>query len=368
MLVRLELTLPFPLRAAIYDGMLSGGIVPITANCPTGNCTWPTTPSLAICGECSSSPYKIRCDHWACNYTMPSGSTITLVNSRGVSGGIGFAVKSGKGGQYNSSLHDKLYIANFDVVGAPYMSLVQGFTNESTRVSECAMWMCVQAYNVSTRSNNQVQTIVQTFSSIDSTEPPGGIFANYTFPTLPAEMHPTPDTNYSVLYIGIQGFQQTLTTMFNGTAFLNIESSKASSDAVDAVWSASANLDPWIKQVALSMTNALRNSSGQLSHALYDGTGYQLGVSIRWQWIALPAAMVLLSLIFLVMVMIQTARSEVDAWKGSPLTFLFFDVEQEMKRNVVGHTDQVNGIENAVADVKVMLRGHPGDIWTFKVT
>jgi len=229
------------------------------------------------------------------------------------------------------------------------------------------MWMCIQAYNVSTRSNNQVQTIVQTFSYINSTWPSGAPYTNYTFPTLPAEMHPTPDTNYSVTFLATEGFRQTLATMFSGTVKMQEEYSTPGSDAVDAIWSASANLDPWIKQVALSVTNALRNSTGQPSHTLYDGTGYQLGISVRWQWIALPAAMVLLSLIFLVMVMVQTARSEVDAWKGSPLAFLFFDVEQEMKRKVVGHTDEFNGIENAVADVRVMLRGQPGDIWTFEV-
>jgi hypothetical protein len=226
------------------------------------------------------------------------------------------------------------------------------------------MWICVQAYNVSTRSNHQVQTIVQTFSSLNSTLV--DLFNNFTFPTLPAEMNAIPHTNYSVLSIGVNGFTDTLYAMFNGTAFLDIESSIASSDGVDAVWRASANLDPWMQQVALSMTNALRNSSGQPSHARYNGIGYQLGISIRWLWIALPAAMVLLSLVFLAIVMIQTARSPVASWKGSPLAFLLFDVDQEIKRSVAGHTDRFNGIKDITSDVKVVLQGLPGDIRTFK--
>jgi hypothetical protein len=359
------LQLPFALRASIYNGMLSDSIVPITASCPTGNCTWPVTPSLAICGQCSPSTYEIHCDNDFCNYTMPSRSIITLM-SPGASGGLGFAVKSGTGGKYNSSLNDKLYIANFDVVGAPYMSLAQGFSNQTTKASECAMWLCVQAYNVSTRSNNQVQTTIQTFSSINSTLTDEGVYNNYTFLTLPAEMNATPNTNYSVSFLGAGGFHDTLSTMFNGTADLDLESSSAASDAVDAIWSASANLDPWIQRVALSMTNALRNSSGLPSHALYNGTGYQLGISVRWPWIALPAAMVVLSLVFLAMVMVQTARSPVASWKGSPLAFLFFDIDQEMKRSVLGHTDRFNGIKDTVSDAKVVLRGQPGGIWTFK--
>jgi hypothetical protein len=359
------LQLPFALRASIYNGMLSDTIVPITASCPTGNCTWPVTPSLAICGQCSLSTYEIHCDNNFCNYTMPSGSIITLI-SPGASEGPGFAVKSGTGGKYNSSLHDKLYIANFDVVGAPYMSLSQGFSNQTTNASECAMWLCVQAYHVSTRSNHQVQTTIQTLSSINSTQTYGGVLTNFTFPTLPEEMNATPNTNYSVSLLGAKGFQDTLSTMFNGTAELDIESSSAESDAVDAIWSASANLDPWIQQVALSMTNALRNSSGLPSHALYNGTGYQLGISVRWRWIALPAAMVVLSLVFLAMIMVQTARSPVASWKGSPLAFLFFDVDEEIKRSVLGYTDRFNGIEDAVSGARVVLRGQPGGIWTFK--
>jgi len=360
-----DLQLPFAFRASIYNGMLSDSIVPITASCPTGNCTWPVTPSLAICGQCSPSTYEIHCNNYSCNYTMPSGSIITLI-SPGTSEGPGFAVKSGTGGKYNSSLHDKLYIANFDVVGASYMSLSQGFSNQTTTASECAMWLCVQAYNVSTRSNHQVQTTIQTFSSINSTPTDEIGLANFTFPTLPAEMNATPNTNYSVSALGALGFQDTLSAMFNGTASLDIESSSAESDAVDAIWSASANLNPWIQRVALSMTNALRNNSGLPSHALYNGTGYQLGISVRWPWIALPAAMVVLSLVFLAMVMVQTARSPVASWKGSPLAFLFFDVDQEIKRSVLGHTDRFNGIEDAVSDARVVLRGQPGGIWTFK--
>lgn len=365
MLMDSGLQLPFAFRASIYNGMLSDSIVPITASCPTGNCTWPVTPSLAVCGQCSPSTYEIHCDYYSCNYTMPSGSIITLI-SPGSSQGPGFAVQSGTGGKYNSSLYDKLYIANFDVVGAPYKELSQGFSNQTTSASECAMWLCVQAYNVSTRSNHQVQTTIQTFSSINSTPSGNAVFAIFTFPTLPAEMNAAPNTNYSVSALGAKGFKDTLSTMFNGTAVLDIESSSAESDAVDAIWSASANLDPWIQRVALSMTNALRNSSNLPSHALYNGTGYQLGVSVRWPWIALPAAMVVLSLVFLTMVMVQTARSPVASWKGSPLTFLFFGVDQEIKRSVLGHTDRFNGIEDAVSDTKVVLRGQPGGIWMFK--
>ncbi|MCJ1252193.1 hypothetical protein MMC30_009440 [Trapelia coarctata] len=305
---------------------------------------------------------------------MPSGSTITLINhvSSAVEHTV-FGVTPGYGGKYNSKSDDKLYLVNFDVVGAEYFNISGGVDIDTIKASECAMWMCIQAYNVSTHTNNQLQTLVQNFSYIEPSKqrPPStgpGMFTfNHTFPPLPAEMHATPGTDFNVSLAGLTQYVWTLETMFNGTGNLVDPMGEPSSDSVEAVWKHSANLDPWIKQVALSMTNALRNSStGQSDDVIYAGTGYQLGVSVRWPWIALPAAMVAASLVFLAIVMVQTLKSPVEAWKGSPLAFLFFDVEQEIKRNVMGHTDRFEGIENSVSDARVMLKGKPGGIWTFK--
>jgi hypothetical protein len=177
-------------------------------------------------------------------------------------------------------------------------------------------------------------------------------------------MNVMPNMNFTVAYWGAETYSYTL-GIFNGTGTMDF-SSIIQSDPIDAVWRASSDLDPWIKRLALSMTNAFRTSSAAPSHPFYDGTSYQLGVSIRWQWITLPAALVLLSVLFLVVVMVQTARSPVAAWKGSPLATLFFDVEQEMRQNVVGQMDKYMGIEKAVGNVRVRLERRPGARWTFK--
>jgi hypothetical protein len=303
---------------------------------------------------------------------MPSGSQVTLENPGEDYEQGGFAVLRSNGAKYNASLQDKLYIANFDVIGWPFLESPQSASTQSVTASECAMWMCVQSYNVSTRSNRQSQTIVETISSLNTSIPTFSIneaisfedYYNYTFPRLSAKMNAMPNTNFTVAYWGAETYRSTL-DIFNGTGTMGF-SSIIQSDPIDAVWRASSNLDPWIKRLALSMTNALRNGSAAPSDPFYDGTGYQLGINIRWQWITLPAALVLLSVLFLVLVMVQTARSPVAAWKGSPLTALFFDVEQEMRRNVVGQVDKYMGIENAVGNVRVRLEGQPGDIRTFK--
>ncbi|KAJ9604775.1 hypothetical protein H2200_010890 [Cladophialophora chaetospira] len=363
--------LPLYLKASVYNGMLGDNITAVEATCPSDNCTWPMTPSLAVCAACAPSKYDVRCKGDWCNYTMPSGSEISLINPPTNDFGVGWAVVPGTGFVYNSKLNDTLYIANFDMVGASEGSLTQGFTPKSAQASECAVWLCIQAYEVVTVAGHQVQKAAHTFSKINATAL-NDIFDNYTFPALPASMNPAPGVDYIVSVSAQQSYHQSLYTMFNGTASLGIEASKADSDTALAIWTASADPDPWIQQVALSMSNGLRTWGTQLyqtpvpERTQYNGTGYQLGISVRWPWIILPAIMVLFSIVLLIIVMIQTARSPLAAWKGSPLAFLLFDVEEELRRGVVGRTNDYHGLRDGVGDVNVVLEGHPGGLWSFR--
>jgi hypothetical protein len=159
--MELGFPLPLPLKASLYNGMLSDDITPVTASCLSGNCTWPVTPSLAVCGACSASTYHLACDDTFCNYTMPSGSVISLINPEKVSGGTGFAVVPGNGSKWDFNLHDKLYIANFDAVGASDRSLVQGFNASTAKASECAMWSPPALLIKSKRSYTHFRTLIR---------------------------------------------------------------------------------------------------------------------------------------------------------------------------------------------------------------
>ena len=91
-----------PMLNAIYTGILTPAVQPVVAACPTGNCTWPLTPSLAICSSCKPSTYvKLGCSNFTtcftdmaifgnpggsstcfrtnyCNYSLPSGDYTSL--------------------------------------------------------------------------------------------------------------------------------------------------------------------------------------------------------------------------------------------------------------------------------------------------
>src|SRR5437588_6619843 len=97
------------------------------------------------------------------------------------------------------------------------------------------------------------------------------------------------------------------------------------------------------------MSNIVRTDI-PLARDVFNGTGYGPAYVVRWNWLILPAVLVLLSLLLWIAIMIQTARSPVAAWKGSPLTFLLFDIDEETKQLVDGQMDKYGGIKRAIGE------------------
>ena len=147
-----------------------------------------------------------------------------------------------------------------------------------------------------------------------------------------------------------------LSSTINGTIALEETGSIPSSDTVQAIWNTSSDLDSWIINLALSMTNVIRTDTPQPDD-MYNGTAYHLGYQVRWEWIVLPAALVLLSTLVLIVAVVQTSRSSVSAWKGSPLTLLFTSVEVENRKQAVDRKDAFQGLQDLVGSKEVLMKG-----------
>lgn len=166
------------MKAAVYNAILTSNVDSPTPRCPTGNCTWPITPSVAVCGDCSPVTYQTTCNPNICYYTMPSGNVVNLTNpAHETYYQVVFQVVSNKQDTYTSSSYngnptDRLFIAKFEAFGAPYYpnslaALLGGtysWSNSTTIASECALWMCVQTYNASQVDGNQTESITSEFS------------------------------------------------------------------------------------------------------------------------------------------------------------------------------------------------------------
>ena len=343
-------------KAAIYNGVLTNSIKPVEVDCWTGNCTWPLTPSLAVCGGCHDVEYRTNCNETVCNYTLPDGNVATLGNFReNREYGVGFVAVS-REALLNSTISKRLHLADFDVFGAPYNTYGFAWPNHSTVSAECSLWWCINSYSVTDQAGQQQSTTNNTFSNITYTFEGGWSGGDqFYFDALPASMNPTPGANYSVGIDATLVLQAVLAPLLNGNITLNLETQGFSSDFVQAIWNGTDNIDSWTKNLALSMTNYVRMAN-PVRHVLYDGTAYQLGIKVQWPWIILPTAMVFSSVLVLAWVMIESERNQVGVWKGSPLALLFTDVDPEIKGQVGPlEASQFKGIERAVGGRRVTL-------------
>jgi hypothetical protein len=339
---------PLSMRAAIYNGMMTNGTIsPPQTTCSSGNCTWPVTPSLAICGECQEAAYQKTCDNYNCTFDFEgTGMTLNLSN----------IVKQGVGTCWTSAafteagiLGNRFIISDFIVLGLPYAAFTQqgwyGLTSH-----RCSLSWCINAYSRTSISGKQTERIVATHSTWQQLSTDDTPEANIT--SLPPSFNPTPGEVYSLSSHYAYTIGYMLQVLLNGTGGCGIDSGAdetRSSDAADAIWYyTSRDPNAWINNLAMSMSNIVRTtvanvdegesetppSPGDPIFDQYHGTAYQLGIQVRWAWITLPVAAVVVSLAMLIYEMISTARSGVYPWKSSPLTLLLAELEPSLRQQV----------------------------------
>lgn len=103
------------------------------------------------------------------------------------------------------------------------------------------------------------------------------------------------------------------------------------------------------------MTNVIRTDTPQPDD-MYNDTAYSLGYQVRWEWIVLPAVLVLISTSVLIMAIVQTSRSSVSAWKGSPLTLLFINIEVDNGKMAIGQINTFQGLQDHVSNRQVLMK------------
>jgi hypothetical protein len=277
-----------------------------------------------------------------------------------------------------------LYILNFEAIGLPF----NDNTWDDSRISaqECALWYCIQSYNISMTNNVQNQTTVRTWNTInpllpnewDTTTPqPGaanetafelGNGYNITFVNAPSHMNVNPKSLYSINVRSYNATREALTAIFQGTVQVNYKGgTEYSTDYIQAIWNQWDDMNHLLSNVALSMTNNIRRTSPALPDSMYAGTAYRdiLLVNVRWQWITLPSALVLLSVVFMFSIIIESRRNGVFPWKDSTLAFLVLGMDGTLNKAAQEGMDKPDGILKAVGKSRVVLSEDNG-LWGFK--
>lgn len=361
---QIGLSTPLNALSPAYQGVIAETAVPAQPTCLTGNCTYPATPSLGICGACTALSYqKTACNSTNsglgphCNYTTATGKSYTLLEDLGQKEVLGPAFQV----QYNDSEFTSggvFYLSAFEMMGYPYGYLTGTPGENNLTASQCGLWACVNVWQTDVSSGIQNQSIVSTISQMTTEH-------DKERQTWHFQTNSSTDTGlYVADLITLEFLVEALLSLLDGKVQTSDSGYLASQDSVLAVWNGTTNLDQWINNLATTLTNYVRTVS-PTPDTQYNGTAYQLGIKVQWFWIAAPAVMIVLSMVLLAVVIVRTANSEVSSWKASPLTLLLFHVDAAIRNDArsLGWPDVASGTENAMGNTTVVLsRDEDGDL------
>ena len=200
----------YSMKAGTFNALFGSKIADLPIYCPTGNCTWPIIPTLGMCGGCTNVTDRLTTvcgeddDGTECNSTLPSGTTFSYYDFRNLTIGYGgnyFVLNMTSGNVYSTfdpistsgsgGVSDvPLYAVNFEAI---MNGGVTPADSAGPAAVECALWLCVQAYNVSVQSGLQTQRLLRSWSKVDYSASPGSLI---NFTEIPAEFNVAPGSVY----------------------------------------------------------------------------------------------------------------------------------------------------------------------------
>jgi hypothetical protein len=368
------LTGPEPgMKAAVYDGLFKPRAVEDSVpQCETGNCTFPIFDSLAVCSKCLEVSQNVT-------HINPPGNLSALDGVQKVAYGLpgGAVVEFSvlfQGG--NLTMGPEIVVTSVfppgvsqQVLGlqSPLLSLailqfpsVQqqikdgNYYNTLPTTNQCAIYFCVNTYNVSVQNSVPVTTVVSSWTSDTGTPTVGGALEpNGMEGTVDAVLQlPKSDdvennNTYTVaagtlanvqawLYMTLQGSMNTSFSEVDGAVWANDEL---------VVLNATNDWPFLMGALARAMTTYIRDPQQPQPASNIYGTAYRVEtyIHVQWPWITLPTALVAMSIVFLGGTMLKNESKHALAWKSSSLALLFHGLEG-VRKNTREGMDQMREV------------------------
>jgi len=365
------------MKAAFYDGAfiadLSQTSASISPQCPTGNCTFPNYASLGICSQCRnvSSLVGKRCVNYDESYASPVGfNSKGCINQTSLPNGLflQYAKKihyiamyaRGSDGVLNTDKLDGYQesIVNISVLvlntknpSQPDLSGLQNATG--VLAYDCVLSLCAKTYSgrVSQgRFTEDVQNEVYVRDMFTVQSP------NVTIPqgNLPAGSNLT----FGISRKASMGLNGIVEKQLNGTGGIVSASEIWDTDVVNAIFvNGATNVNQTMANIATAMTNNMRRKSGTvvLGQALTSETY----IHVRWLWLLLPLAMMILATVFLVLTIQQSHRWGIPSWRSSALAVMVHGV-RTVEADALGsggdRKEKFGELEDWAESVDVRLR------------
>lgn len=342
------------MKAAIYNGIFDikdKAELGIEHTCLSGNCTWPSFSSLAVCTRCVNvtSYVEKSCNQSGCyKLSLPSGPTI-----------------SGLGSQINSSLTN--ISPNLKEIYASVVQFTSLMSNRAgksndTLATECALWYCVQNYTASVDGGKPSQRVLSSWRN-DSARL-SGLSDLYYNPPSSIVNDPETSGTFKVALLAARTLNSFLSETFTGSGGINNSGSAFSSDVMQALY-ITDNVTSRIENLAISMTNNIREQNNSVSSPA-KGTTWKTEtyIRVRWRWFIFPSALLVLSLFFLLGAIIETSYRKVSVWKSSNVALLFHGRELQLQGALHGiPVTSLSQMSEHAKDIMVDLVQIHGEDW-----
>lgn len=299
------------MKSAIYNGIFDiqdKAELGIAYSCFSGNCTWPTFSSLAVCNKCVDIGHYVRktCDDHGCyEHSLPNGPSLF---------GFGRQINSSVT-NISSSLNDTYpTVARFSSLIAKSMD-----GSHDVLALECSLWYCIQSYQASVKGGKPFQTVLSSWRN-DSAQLSQSADLLYNPPSIiNSSIYPS---YFRVELLVATALNSFMCELFTGNGQLGDQSSGFSSDIMQALYNAE-NLTARLTNLAISMTNNIREQNSSHSSPVFGITWQtETYVHVLWHWFSFPLTIIILSLLFLLGSVIETAQCKIMVWKSSNLAIL----------------------------------------------
>jgi hypothetical protein len=365
---------------AIYTGIFdTESKFDVNPICPTGNCTWTPYTSVGVCSKCvdTTSTVSKSCSTYDyatsyddngsiasnssiayCNYTLPDGGP--SLSGLGIEGNIALNTSNA----IDDPTMNISSSTSFQGMAEPIsvLNAIQGnwkpgsntYELSLTGAAQCALFFCVNRYEANVTKGVLYETLLSTWHNDSATIfQAGGSMDNiHLKPPSSIINGSASDSEFIVSSFSAQALSFQLRNMWVGNISSTGSGYSSSTDIVDMMYLRQiSSLPSLMSNLAKSMTKNMRNADTSQPAI---GTVRQdvPFVLVRWQWIALPCALQLLTLVFLVGTMADSARRGAMLWKSSSLATFYHPLTHD-GRAKLGTVMHPRDMEKTAAEMAV---------------
>lgn len=418
---------PYEFQSAINTGLFNPESVNIPVSCATGNCTFGLYHTIAYCSKCTdlSSLLNSNDTYTERNFTFPETSSNTNLTDRlsvSVTDDLIEYLKLRTTSSDNVTT--EVIAASFEKL---YMGTGNNCTTAAAKTTwgcigygaaSCSLYPCVRSYVAAVVESKLQETLLATSAEfgtdnydsvrtsvevacltqkmrqnlisleyniteatkwIDYRGPyhfangSGVSSPNITDDPLPAEcqywVKSSVETTVGVFLEsflnGTVSASPLISNQPNGSVQLNklFNDGRLSFESIDAIFSnISDSMTAYIRQIPPQSGMQLDETPASARGRAFQT---QTCIQVRWGYLTVFVALVLLTTTFLVAVMRETSRHhEADPWKSSSLALLFHGLHPETRDPHGGEMASVEEMETVAKEMRVRLRkGRKG--WVF---